>query len=376
MFSARTRSPYIAGGRRRPCPFRPRLEVLEDRCLLSAGTLDPTFGAGGLVTTAIDNRSSSAADLAIQPDGKIVAVGFTTDGNAKRNFGLARYQSNGALDAGFGSGGTVTTALAKADDWANTVVLQPDGKIVAGGTANLNNGPWIADNNWAFALARYNANGTLDTSFGGGGNKGKIITEVAAGATQEGIAKLVLLPGGKILAVGESQGRIALVRYNANGSLDTTFDGDGKLVLDLPGGREEIASAVVQPDGKIVVAGLQRPSGAEPSFLLVRLQANGSLDTTFDGDGVATGTLLSVVQDLVRQSDDGKLVAVGYLVEDLGGGATTTHVAVARFNVDGSPDAGFGGGDGVVVTVSPTGAASSAAGVALDSGGRIVVVGP
>ena len=281
---------------RRPRTPWPRLEWLEDRCTPTAGLLDPTFGSGGIATTAIGSHGAQAAAVAVQPDGKIVAVGYARNlskGVVAGDFTVARYASTGALDAGFGNGGVVTTPLSKNSDAAHAVIVQPDGKVLAGGYANLDTSPYISNQNVAFALVRYNANGTLDTTFGGvRKGTGKVTTEVAPGAVQEIINGLALQSDGKIVAVGLSQGNIAIVRYNANGTLDTSFDGDGKRVLDL-GGFEQANGVALQPDGKILVTGRTTAVNASYDALVARFNPDGSLDASFGSGGV-------VITDIVQ----------------------------------------------------------------------------
>src|SRR4051812_22669855 len=157
MWPFRSRKPRPPA---RPRPARrPRLEALEDRCLLSAGALDPTFGSGGTVTTQVGKSSSVAWGLAVQANGQIVTAGVANTSSGQ-NFAVVRYNGNGSLDAAFGSKGSVLTSPSRYGGSATGAVVQPDGKIVAAG---ISNGPinsqGFADN--AFAVVRYNANGSL-----------------------------------------------------------------------------------------------------------------------------------------------------------------------------------------------------------------------
>src|SRR6266540_155863 len=174
------------------------------------GDLDPTFGAGGKVTTVFGG-DSRAYVLVLQPNGKLVAAGVGPNG-----FALARYNPDGSLDTSFGAGGKVTTPIGA----ANALVLQPDGKLVAAGSNNISPSD--------FVLVRYNPNGSLDTSFGG---DGKVTTAIGFGARAFALA---LQPDGKLVAAGMgwtgSTGfESALVRYNPDGSLDTSFGAGGKV---------------------------------------------------------------------------------------------------------------------------------------------------
>jgi len=190
------------------------------------GDLDPSFGNGGKVITEFGVGNSSANAAAVQPDGKFVAVGSNRTGNVggpdTYKFVLSRYNTNGSLDTAFGTGGTVVTAIGNRDNVAFAVAIQSDGKIVAAGySSNIDTGI-------SFTLVRYNADGSLDTSFGNGG---KVITP------NNGLFHAVAIqPDGKIIAAGkmffggEADGAsFALLRYNTNGSLDTSF-GTGGIV--------------------------------------------------------------------------------------------------------------------------------------------------
>ena len=212
--------------------------------------LDPTFGKDGKVRTDFLGGSSDfASGLAIQFDGKIVAVG-SVDGQ----FGLARYTTNGSLDPAFGSQGKVTTTF-NAFDIATAVALQRDGKIVVAGTA-FNPDPTGPSD---FAVARYNANGSLDATFGVGG---KVTTDFTNASAE---AKAIAIQAdGKIVVVGQAitdrdnqLADMAIARYNRNGALDLSFDGDGKATADLDE-LDEARAVAVSVDGKIVVAGLAR----------------------------------------------------------------------------------------------------------------------
>src|SRR5881628_1363204 len=178
------------------------------------GDLDPTFGIGGKVTTGIGTDDYGYA-VAIQADGKLVVAGETNNG-INYDVALVRYNANGTLDATFGTGGKVTTAVGTSDGAAYALAIQADGKlVVAGETFN--------GSTWDFALVRYNANGTLDATFGTGG-KGM----TAGGTREEAAYALAIQADGELVAagatdVGNNNYDFALVRYNANGTLDATF---------------------------------------------------------------------------------------------------------------------------------------------------------
>jgi len=249
----------------------------------SNGTLDTSFGTGGKVTTPFglspDFSEAMANSVAIQPDGRIIAAGNAMIGGAF-DFALARYDSNGALDASFGTGGRVTTDFAGANDQADSVAVQPDGRIVAAGAAGI-----FINRGFDFALARYNSNGTLDTSFG---TSGKVTTDFAGANDVPSEPSAVALQGdGKIVVVGRTlvgqtfDGDVydfALARYNSNGTIDTSFGTSGKVTTDFAGANDVPSSVAVQPDGNIVVAGGAMING-RADFALARYVGDAVLST-------------------------------------------------------------------------------------------------
>ena len=267
------------------------------------GSPDTSFDGDGRVTTAVGS-SASALDLVLQPDGKIVLAGIAQAG-PKTDFALARYNADGSLDSSFGTAGTVTTPIGSHDDFATSLALQPDGKIVAAGVSD-------DGSTQNFALARYNADGSLDTTFGA---DGKVTTAIGSG--EDHASALALQPDGKIVAAGwsdlGSNDDFALVRYNANGTLDSGFGGDGKVTTAL-GPNHDLSFALArQPDGKLVVGGFSESADAPDSFILVRYQVNGSLDSSFGAGGsvrTAFGTGGGSASAVAIQPD-GKLVAAG-----------------------------------------------------------------
>ena len=326
---------------------------------LPGGSLDPTFGGDGRVKTA---SFDEAFDVAIQTDGKIVVSGV-----AGQAFALARYNTNGTLDATFGGDGKVTTAFA-AGALANAVAIQADGKVVAAGEAMSASGDFL------FALARYRPNGTLDPTFSA---DGKVTTAFAGGLADA--FDLAVQNDGKIVAAGRAsdpttfQPRFALARYLPGGILDTAFGGDGKVVTAFPGDFAEAFSVVVQGDGKIVAAGDTRPGRTDFLFALVRYRPGGELDPGFGGDGrVTTGFASgssSGASDVALLAD-GRIVAGG---SSLLSTLTQARFALARYRPDGTPDPTFGG-DGKVTTMFP-GDFAQAAALALQSDGKIVASG-
>jgi uncharacterized delta-60 repeat protein len=379
-FSSHKRRPVTPA--RRPAYHRPRVEALEERCVLSPGQLDPTFGSGGIVTTFIGTLAGAHTVL-IQPDGKILAGGV-----ANNQFELLRYTSSGSLDTSFGSGGEVSTTFSGGSDpWA--MALYPtagtanDGKIVLAGTAS-----------GQFALARYNPNGTLDTSFG---NQGIVTT--AFGSNDAAYAVLIQ-PDGKVIAAGGSTqpgasipNDFALARYNVNGTLDTSFGSGGKVLTSIngqPGFDEWINGIALQSNGDIVAAGFVGYGNDETRqrLTVARYNSNGTLDSTFGPahTGIAytaNGTGTTETGDwagAVVLQPDGKILAAGGFY-NLKSGINPSHFeqfAVARFNQDGSLDSTFGNGGEATATISGAPAAyvnDEAYAVALQPNGKIVLAG-
>ena len=338
---------------------RPRLEVLEDRWLMNAGDLDLTFDSDGKVTTPIQSSTDEVRALAIQSDGKIIAAGRSNGSNY--DFALARYNTNGSLDTSFDTDGKVTTPIGTSTDEIYAIAIQPDGKIVVAGRASIGG-------NYDFALARYNANGSLDTTFDG---DGKVTTTISSSNTDEAYS-IAIQPDGKIVVGGRarmSNYDFAVVRYNSNGSLDTTFDTDGKVTTPIGSRNDDVYAMVIQPDGKIVVAGRSRNS-SNYDFALARYNANGSLDTSFDTDGklvTTIGTSTDEAYALVLQSD-GKLVAAGRATI-----GSTTDFALVRYNSNGSLDTTFDSDGKVTTTIGTT--TDEAYALALQNDGKLVAAG-
>src|SRR5262245_22644828 len=216
----------------------------------SDGTLDTSFGIRGIVTTDFGGNFEGAWSVALQTDGKIVAAGLTVT-NRITSFALARYTSDGTLDASFGTGGRVTTGFPDVSATGFSVALQPDEKIVVAGWASINGG---AD----FALARYDSTGTLDASFGTGG---RVVTDFpdSQGLSLAAVFSVAVQPDGRIVAAGD--GRLdgkydfTLARYDSNGTLDASFGTGGRVITDFGGSDDGAEAMALQSDGKIVAAG-------------------------------------------------------------------------------------------------------------------------
>jgi uncharacterized delta-60 repeat protein len=360
--------------------------------MLSSGALDPTFGSGGIVKTALTRTGDYAHGLLLQSNGDLIAYGDADTGTQSSpdvaSFGLARYTPNGSLDTTFGNRGVVVTskvggtAVTGAEvegppAGVSQAALQSDGKIVAVGNGRYlirynsngsldaafgsrglvtvpsgfsvdsalfqpNNGDIVVGGNYnsAFALLRYTPHGALDPTFGSGG---EVVTPAAAG----GIGSLAL-ENGDIVAGGGG----ALARYTLSGNLDTTF-GSGGIVTSPVG----ITSLLVQPNGQIVAV------GNDGGWGLARYNVNGSLDSTFGSGGIVTSSINGDdVADASALQSNGQIVVVGWSLN-------TIQFEVGVYNPNGSADTSFGSGG----FVSQPGFSGTNGTIDLDFGGGVVI---
>ena len=291
---------------------------------------DPSFNGTGAARVDF-GTGAVATDVAVDSLFRIVQVGVANAGSGDDDFALTRIRaSDGTLDGTF-SGGKVTTDRGGVEQ-ANAVAIQSDDKIVVAGIS----GP-PGDFDWA--VARYSAiDGSPDTSWSPDGWR-----ETDFGAAQEYANDIAIQPDGKIVVAGNTDAGFALARYNTNGTLDTSFSGDGKLTTAF-GGQSDVATGVaVQPDGRIVAGGHSFSSGGVTSrdFALARYDPDGALDTTFSGDGKQTLNLgaTDIANGIALQAD-GKIVLVG--TRDPG--VLTTTFAITRFEGGGPPPDSDGDG--------------------------------
>lgn len=311
------------------------------------GSLDSTFGSGGIVTTTFANGSSSANAVALQSDGKIVAAGSAGD-----RFALARYNSDGSLDLTFGSGGLVAAQFQPGDannySLASSLAIQSDGKIVIAGDSFARNpvlASYVTDCN--VGLARFNSDGTFDPSFGTGGI---VISDFGSFDRADG---LTIQADGKILIAGDSSTSATgpftayLFRHNSDGSADQTFGNVGLAAAIAT--SLDVAAIALQPDGKIILSGtVLSGSPTNADFALARFNSDGTLDsgfgvaglavTDFEWTGSASGRQ-NVASSLTLQAD-GKILVGGY---------SGSSFALQRYETDGNPDPGFGA-DGLAIT--------------------------
>jgi uncharacterized delta-60 repeat protein len=339
-----------------------------------AGDQDISFAGTGFLSTAFSSPSAIANAVALQSNGMIVAAGSAVGVGGDQNFALARYNPDGTPDPRFGTSGELTFDFAGGDDVVNALVILPNGQMLVGGYATF-------AGHKDFALARINANGTLDTTFGPTGSGGKVLLDFAGG--DNAIQGLAVDALGRIVVAGyatiSGQRDFALARFTASGALDTTFGTNGRVTTDFGFSQDDEANGlVVQSDGKIVVAGVASNNQVS-AFGLARYTAAGVLDTTF---GVGTGSFGpsgTVTTNFLGGPDganaialqsDGKLVVAGFATAP----SENRLFAAARYNADGTLDSNFGSlSPGLfVLNVSVDGMAET---LAVQADGKIVLGG-
>jgi uncharacterized delta-60 repeat protein len=325
------------------------------------GSLDTSFnGTGKLVTDIGGGTRDIGRSVTVQADGKIVVAGYSSNvENNSLDFAVLRHNTDGSLDASFGVGGKLMTDVGSHSfDVVGSVTVQADGKIVVAGTSGSD-----------FAVLRYNSDGSLDTSFNG---TGKLMTDM--GSDSDGSGNSVALQAdGKIVVAGSSingsSSDFAVVRYTTDGSLDTSFNGTGKLVTDMGSDSDDFGNSVkVQADGKIVVAGTSHNVN-DSDFAVLRYNSDGSLDTSFNGTG-------KLVTDIDSNSfDGGNGVTLQADRKIVVAGGSSGGFAVLRYNSDGSLDTSFNGIGKLVTEIGSSQSSATGESVTLQADGKIVVAG-
>ncbi|MEI8007678.1 MAG: delta-60 repeat domain-containing protein [Bacteroidota bacterium] len=292
---------------------------------LPQGGIDTTFGTKGMFLMHARGGNDIASSMALQPDGKIIVVGSSSDGNYDA-FALARFKPEGDPDPSFGKNGLVVTDVRYGDDRISDLAVQPDGKIVVAGSSNTKLG-----------VARYLCDGELDRSFG---NNGITLTSVS---DCEDIAAAIGLQGdGKIVVAGSSFNgesfNFTVVRYTTLGKPDASFGKGGIVITSLGDGDDKVSDLLVQPDGKLVAGG-STFNGQADDFALVRYNCDGSLDQSFGNKGIVITSVQKGDEHIysLALQRDGKIVAAG----NTNNGYNNDFI-VLRFMPDGSLDPDFG----------------------------------
>jgi len=345
----------------------------------AGSNLDPTFGSGGTVRTDFSGNIDQANAVALQPDGKIVAAGSSfSSSKTVEDFIVARYNINGTLDKRFGNNGKITTDFFRNVDSIEALIIQPDGKILVAGFAQLAGSGGTPR---VFALARYTSDGRLDNSFGNGGS-----LTTSFGGTFAVASAIMLQPDGKIVVAGTADFNprvpgsgldFALARYTANGSLDASFGDAGKMVFDFFGSFDQANAAALQPDGKIIVVGSASYDSfnRDIGFALTRFNPDGTTDFGFGSGGKQITSFFDAgakANGVVLQAD-GRFVVAG-TASDSATRPGATDFAIARYNSDGTLDSSFGIGGETSVPFSDS-ASEQANALALTSDGKIIVAG-
>lgn len=325
------------------------------------GELDPTFDGDGIVNTAFADGYDVFFALQLQPDGKIIGAGGTNliDGTAT-DFALVRYLTDGTLDNDFGGDGIVTTDFGLANDLANAMYLMPDGRILAAG---------YSGNDWA--IARYLPDGELDTTLS---DDGKLLLDFdlendqAFGIATQSDGKIVV---GGFATVDGFYPRFALARFLENGDPDITFGVDGKTSVVVLGNWDQARSMIIRPDNKIVLVGYTQDDASFFDMTIMQFNSNGALDVSFgtggivrtDFDGSMDFAYCSVLQP------DGKVVIAGST-----GDFEDQNIAMARYLTNGELDSTFGIDGRVVINVDPY-QEEQIFGITYEPDGRIVLAG-
>ena len=386
-------------------------------------SLDPSFGTFGRVQLDLGAGASSSANaLVLLPDGKLLVAGRSTQSGQSQTGIIVRLNSDGSIDATFGSGGTVIADFGTFSEIYG-LARQDDGNIVAIGS----NGPFAASMN----VMRLTAEGVPDTSFAGDGTAevsdasatkpdavaiqtdGGIVVAANRGSNNDGLTvfrlladgtldtnfgtngfasapvtgtdraqSITLQADGRIVVVGTTNANtnpflnpnvrdFAVARFNSNGSLDATFDSDGMKVIDIASRDDDAQAVLIQPDGKIVIAGSAYMTSSRTDCALVRLNSDGSLDAGFDGDGKTMFYMggLSICESLTLQSD-GTFIGAGTYAE-----ALDRNFMVTRILANGQQDATFNDGAGFAIAAFPPTYRALAHDHIVQSDGKIVLAG-
>jgi uncharacterized delta-60 repeat protein len=322
------------------------------------GTLDVSFGNNGIVQTV---SAGAAYDMVIQPDNKIIVVGDISFNFGYNDMAVVRYNPDGSLDNSFGTNGIVSLDFNGGTDDARAVKLQNDGKIIVVGRAQQNS----SNNNSDIAVVRLNSDGTLDNSFA---TNGKFTLDVD-GYAYDNALDVAIQADGKIVLVAmagtNSFNKNAVIRLNANGTLDNTFDGDGILKAFSFGAYtlSSLYSLAIQTDGKILIG------GSKSYYLSVaRINSDGSLDATYGTNGIYSTSSEQASTCKLKLQPDGKLLATYSYISN-------TSVNITRLNSDGTPDLSFGSSGLVATSIGSSYTKDNARDITIQPNGKILATG-
>lgn len=305
------------------------------------GSLDVTFGNGGKKTLNFPDYSFSGNSIALLPDGRMMVCGEAWN-NDEDMIMLLRLNADGSPDGSFGGDGLVTYKVCNYTQNSLSIVVQSDGKLLVGGYANF------TGYSEAFVM-RFNANGTPDAGFGGGDG----LVSMAIGESYSGVEKLMLQPDGKILAACHATlsgvEKFAMLRLLPNGTPDPSFSNDGYNIVSINNMGNSPESAVLQSDGKIVVAGGATINSNDKRMAAVRFLPNGSLDNGFGTGGMVLLDLDGPFEGAhsVAVQADGKIVLGGYVYD-----TDAYNSAIVRLLPNGQPDPGFGNQGTAIQSIS------------------------
>lgn len=345
--------------------WQPSVDISSQIALLRYmpdGTIDETFGNNGKKMVGLPNLNAEASKIWLLPDGKFLCAGSAWN-NEDDYFLLARFNADGSPDPAFDGDGILLKQVSNFAQYGNALVVQPDGKILLGGIANITG--YLEPVVW-----RFHANGTVDNSFGGGAG----FVHTPLGDSYAGVEEIMLQSDGRIVVachatIGNLE-KFAALRYLPNGNPDNSFSSDGKVIFSITSGEDFPSSAVLQPDGKIVIAGYCQVQPANTGMAVVRILPNGNLDSGFGDNGVKIIQVSNAHEQLsdIALQPDGKLL--------LGGSANvngTYHTAMARLLPNGQSDASFGQSGSIVHNLNTLGDNIQA--LRLQADGKIVSAG-
>lgn len=332
----------------------------------TAGILDSSFAVNGAAVVPVGPVHDVANDFVVLPDGKILAAGSSSDASFIFHAALVRLNEDGTLDDSFGTNGTMTINVSEAGDFVYAMKLLPDGKvIIAGGTA-------LTGYDYQFFAMKIDQDGVPDESFGESG-----VSIIPIDADEDYAHALDIQPDGKIVLAGATTVpgftyiNTALVRLTADGSIDSTFGTNGIAIGSAaPSESEETYGLVIMPDGSMVTTGYAM-NGTQTDIILYKFDSNGNPDLTFGGTGSAIFNLNpgdDAAWDIGVNPIDNRLLVAGRI----GQGISHTDFMIASIKQDGTLDSTFGVNGIASLNLK---ARDAALGMAFQSNGKIVITG-